>query len=122
MKKKRIINCGICGSPCTWYRKGKRHRLLICPNDGIIASNPLPLAPLLASAAGFIASKAGKKAVMGGVLTGGAALLTKKLFGGKKEQQDGTGEESEVRHIITDKAEVPNSGSTEWYINKALRD
>ena len=41
--KRRKFHCHICEAPCEVYRKGKTHRILICPNHGILASNPLPL-------------------------------------------------------------------------------
>lgn len=38
--KKRQFHCNHCGSPCTIYRKGKGHRVLVCPHCGVIATNP----------------------------------------------------------------------------------
>lgn len=43
MKKKRQFHCEKCGSPCEIYKKGKKHRVLVCPKCGVIATNPLPL-------------------------------------------------------------------------------
>lgn len=55
--KKHQFHCEKCSSPCEIYKKGKAHRVLVCPNCGVIATNPLPL---LAMAAPF-AIKAAKK-------------------------------------------------------------
>jgi len=49
-RKKHQIHC-VCGLPVEVYKKGKGHRVFICPNCGIIATNPLPLLAGLASAA-----------------------------------------------------------------------
>ena len=49
-KKKRQIYCS-CGNPVTIYKKGKKHRVFVCPQCGIIANNPLPLAAIAAAAA-----------------------------------------------------------------------
>ena len=43
MDKKRQFHCEKCGNPCTIYKKGKKHRVLVCPECGVIATNPLPL-------------------------------------------------------------------------------
>lgn len=40
MRKKRQFHCQKCGSGCTTYRKGRAHRVLVCPNCGVIATNP----------------------------------------------------------------------------------
>jgi hypothetical protein len=58
-KRKRIFHCERCGNPCTIYKKGKAHRVLVCPQHGVIATNPLPLA--VAAVAGKAALKVGKK-------------------------------------------------------------
>ncbi len=44
MKRKHQFHCETCGSPCEIYKKGKKHRVLVCPKCGVIATNPLPLA------------------------------------------------------------------------------
>jgi len=54
MGKKRVWHCGHCGMPCEIGKVTKKHRHLICPRHGVIASNPLPL---LALAAAPIAKK-----------------------------------------------------------------
>ena len=61
-KRKHQFHCERCGSGCEIYKKGKGHRVLVCPRCGILATNPLPLLALGAQAVGSaIASK-----VMGG--------------------------------------------------------
>jgi hypothetical protein len=50
-RNKHIFHCHQCGSATTTYKKGKKHRILVCPNCGILATNPLPLAALAAAAA-----------------------------------------------------------------------
>lgn len=49
MKKKHVFHCAKCNSPTQIYKKGKGHRVLICPKCGILASNPLPLLAMAAS-------------------------------------------------------------------------
>lgn len=39
-KKKHQFVCLKCGSPLQIYRKGKKHRLLFCPQCGLLAQNP----------------------------------------------------------------------------------
>jgi transcription elongation factor Elf1 len=52
-KKKRTFHCNDCGTPCTVYKKGKGHRILVCPKCGVLASNPLPLLAIGAAAAPY---------------------------------------------------------------------
>lgn len=54
MKKRRHINCTRCSGIASWYKKGKGHRVLVCANCGIIASNPIPLLALAAAAPSII--------------------------------------------------------------------
>jgi len=58
-KRKHIFHCERCGNPLTIYKKGKAHRVLVCPQHGVIATNPLPL--MAAAVAGKAALKVGKK-------------------------------------------------------------
>lgn len=39
-KRKHQFHCQRCGLPCEIYRKGKGHRVLICPSCGVLATNP----------------------------------------------------------------------------------
>lgn len=70
-KRKHQFHCEKCGSPCEIYSKGKKHRVLVCPQCGVIATNPLPLV------AGLVARGVAKKAI-------GAVAP---LLGGKKEEK-----------------------------------
>ncbi len=58
-KKKHQFHCEKCGQPCEIYKKGKKHRVLVCPECGVIATNPLPLVAgaMLASAASSLFKK-----------------------------------------------------------------
>lgn len=56
-KRKHQFHCNSCNSPCEIYKKGKGHRVLVCPNCGILATNPLPLIPLAISAGASLLSK-----------------------------------------------------------------
>jgi len=40
MAKKREFHCQQCNSVLTIYRKGKKHRVLVCPEHGVLATNP----------------------------------------------------------------------------------
>lgn len=39
-RAKRQFHCERCGQPCTIYKKGKKHRVLVCPECGVLATNP----------------------------------------------------------------------------------
>jgi len=56
-KQKRQFHCEKCGNPCDIYKKGKKHRVLVCQGCGVIATNPLPLI------AGIVGRKVAKKAL-----------------------------------------------------------
>lgn len=98
MKKlKHQFHCEKCGNPCEIYKKGKNHRVLVCPTCGVLATNPLPL---LAGIAAGKAIKTGVQAVSG-------------LVTGKSKKK-----ESDVQRIITDSKDKPNYG--ERVVNKEL--
>lgn len=42
--KKHAFHCNQCNEPLSIYKKGKKHRVLVCPTHGIIATNPFSLA------------------------------------------------------------------------------
>jgi len=95
MRRKKVIHCGRCDSPATWYRKGKNHRVLLCGRCGVIASNPAPLAalavPALSAAGSWAMGKMSKK-----------------------------GEEAGERQVIvTDSKDRPNYG--ERVVNQVMR-
>jgi hypothetical protein len=74
MAKKHSFHCQVCNSELTIYKKGKKHRVLVCPTHGIIATNPFSLkgaaggailgaelgsvVPILGTAAGALAGGA----------------------------------------------------------------
>lgn len=39
-RKKRSFRCNMCQSECTIYKKGRKHRVLVCPRCGVLATNP----------------------------------------------------------------------------------
>lgn len=59
-KRKRQFHCERCHSPCEIYKKGKNHRVLVCPMHGVIATNP---GPLIAAAARIIGPMIAEKAI-----------------------------------------------------------
>lgn len=94
--KKRAFHCEKCGNACTIYKKGKKHRVLVCSQCGVIASNPLPLALLAAAAPALI--------------EGATSLLSK-----KSEQTNRSNAPPRVKAL-------PNHSPTkaERYVNLAL--
>ena len=53
-RRKHNFHCQQCGSQCTIYKKGKGHRVLVCPIHGVIATNPTLAGRLLRGAASAI--------------------------------------------------------------------
>lgn len=112
-RKKKQILCVQTGLPCEWYKKGKKHRVLVRSDGVIIANNPLPFLGVLGAAAA-------KKAAAAGVVTAGAGFLTKKLLDrGKKEAEDG-GSSAPPSNVKFDNLDKVNAGSGAWYIEKVL--
>ncbi len=76
--KKRQFHCERCANPCTIYKKGKNHRVLVCPQCGVLATNP------------FSFGKSLKGALRGGIgsipVVGGAIVGAGEGFEGKKER------------------------------------
>lgn len=54
MKKKHQFHCQHCNSPCEIYKKGKGHKVLVCPHCGVIATNPISFKGALGAAASSI--------------------------------------------------------------------
>lgn len=50
-KQKHQFHCEKCNSGCTIYRKGKKHRVLVCPRCGVLATNPFSAGGALTGAA-----------------------------------------------------------------------
>jgi len=46
-KKKHNFHCEKCKAECHIYKKGKGHRVLVCPNCGVLATNPFSLGKAL---------------------------------------------------------------------------
>jgi len=42
-RAKHNFHCEKCASECTIYKKGKNHRVLVCPKCGVLATNPFSL-------------------------------------------------------------------------------
>lgn len=62
--KRRVFHCEKCGGECEIYRKGKKHRVLVCHSCGVLARNPSVLKSL---------AKRGVKAALGEIP--GASLI-----------------------------------------------
>jgi len=87
MRKRRQFHCQECGSACEIYKKGKKHRVLVCPQCGILATNPLPLlaaaAPSLLKGAVGLGKKAlgaiglGKKETAAATTTPSTTIINK---------------------------------------------
>jgi len=75
MVRKRVWHCNHCGSSCEVYKKGKKHRVIVCPRHGIIAANPGMLGGAIELASSFIP-------IPGAAMVGKVA--GKMLGGGKK--------------------------------------
>lgn len=103
VRGKRVFHCQRCDNPCTIYKKGKKHRVLVCPECGIIATNPLPL---LALAAGARLAKPLISKVAGSFLGGNAPPATSSKAATSTKQ-------------ITDSLDKPNK--PERYVDLALR-
>lgn len=74
MAKKHQFHCQKCSAECVIYKKGKGHRVLVCPNCGVIATNPLNLRGLLSAGVSSIP------------FVGGLASYAVDNIGGKKAQ------------------------------------
>jgi len=66
--KKTQFHCNYCESPCEIYKKGKKHKVLVCPQCGVLATNP--------SVVGKVVKRAGK-AILGEIP--GASLVMEGL-------------------------------------------
>ncbi len=117
-RKKKQILCAQTGLTCEWYKKGKKHRVLVRSDGVIIANNPLPLVGILGAAAV-------KKAAAAGAVSAGAGFLTSKLLNrGKKDKEEGeagASPSSSSRPATYDNLDRPNPGSGAWYIDKVLK-
>lgn len=55
-KQKHTFYCENCQSPCIIYKKGRNHRVLVCPNCGVLATNGM-----FSSVAGLVGQTAKSK-------------------------------------------------------------
>lgn len=89
MAQKRIFHCNTCAKPCTVYKKGKKHRVLVCPSCGVLATNPFSF--------GRAAGGASAGAAVGSVIPGAGTAVGAALggiiggFGGSSESKESQG-------------------------------
>ena len=109
---KNTFYCENCDSACLIYKKGKSHRVLVCPKCGVLATNGKGVLKSVAKRAtrGVIGEIPGASLVMEGL---GLAGDIKK---GMKTSK--TAQKAEVQRIVTDSKDKPNQG--ERIINKVL--
>lgn len=103
--------CDNCDSPCLIYRKGTKHRVLVCPNCGVLATNGKAVKTI---------AKRGAKALLGEIP--GASLIMEGV-GAARDIKKGMKTSkspplSEKQRVYTDSADKPNQG--ERIINKVL--
>lgn len=70
---KHTFHCERCGSPCMIYKKGKAHRVLVCPHCGVLATNPFSFRKSLK---GATKGAIGSIPVVGGALVGASEGFT----------------------------------------------
>lgn len=70
-KHKHQFHCQHCGSPCEIFKKGRAHRVLVCPHCGVLATNPTLAGSILRGAVGSIP-------VVGGALSGAVGHIQDK--------------------------------------------
>lgn len=75
-RAKHTFHCDKCANPCTIYKKGKNHRVLVCPSCGVLATNPFSFGKALRGA--------GKGAVASIPIAGGALAGALEGFEGGK--------------------------------------
>jgi len=107
-KRKHQFHCQNCTSPCDIYKKGKNHRVLVCPNCGVLATNPK---------VGKLLAKRGAKALLGEIP--GASLIMEGVGAVSDIRKNKKGNETDLpRKIISDSLDKPNRG--ERTINRVL--
>ncbi len=104
-QKKHQFHCSKCDAACEIYKKGKSHRILVCPNCGILATNPLPLL----AAGGMALARSG---ILKKGIKSASSLIG--LGGGKDEKITPPSRQT----IITDSKDKANIG--ERYVKMAL--
>ena len=111
MKKKaskHTFYCDACHSPCMIYKKGKAHRVLVCPRCGVLATNGL-----LSVLGGAI----GSAIVPGAGTAVGAALGSgiEGLIGSKKKAPPAASGAAPTA------PRMPRERKNDWVVEYALR-
>ena len=73
MKKKHPFRCEKCKSECMIYKKGKGHRVFVCPECGVLATNGLKFTdmPMLQGLKNLVKNKGDVKQALIDTATGG---------------------------------------------------
>jgi hypothetical protein len=79
MAKKHLWHCERCGNECMIYKKGKNHKVLVCPHHGVIATNPIS-----GLVKGLVKGGLSAVPVVGGLLSGVAGGLMDSAGGSGK--------------------------------------
>lgn len=110
-RKKHVFYCEKCDNPCLIYKKGKQHRVLVCPMCGILATN--------GKGTGKALIKRGAKAVLGEIP--GASFIMEGVGAVgdvKRGLKTSKNTPDKPQNIRFDSADKPNIG--ERTINKVL--
>lgn len=115
MKRRRQFHCERCGAACEIYKKGKKHRVLVCPTCGVLATNPI--SGRARGALSGAATGATIGSVVPGLGTGAGAAI-----GGAIGALTGGGEEAATATTSPQcgTARTTRRNLTPFYINKAL--
>jgi len=115
VKRKRQFHCERCGAACEIYKKGKKHRVLVCPTCGVLATNPI--SGRARGALSGAATGATIGSVVPGLGTGAGAAI-----GGAIGAFTGGGEEAATATTspLCGTARTTRRNLTPFYINKAL--
>lgn len=99
MKAKKLSKgtffCDICKSPCMIYKKGKSHRVLVCQNCGVLATNGIFKRKIVKGL-----GKAALSLVPGGGLISGGLDIAEGLAMSSAKKKDNI---MPTRNICTDK-------------------
>lgn len=84
-KRRHQFHCQRCASPCEIYKRGKGHRVLVCPECGVLATNPIVKSLVKRGAKALLGEVPGASLIMEG-----AGLVGDVLKGGKSEKSNTT--------------------------------
>lgn len=108
--KKHPFCCENCDAECMIYRSGKKHRVFVCPNCGVLATNGKKKGGIVKKVA-----KRGARAILGEIPGASAIMegigLVSDLKGDKKVKE-------KPQNIKYDSADKPNY--SERVVNKVL--